>query len=325
MAQEEKNSRAELWLLGIIFSVSMLSFIVARVLDGADQLQAVQVALTICLVTLLGGGGLTCWLVVRCLQTIQLNSQANLDNMRRLLSGQTHTEAVLTNINENLLLSDAIKSIAFRRNDKTVLEEAIQEDMRLEQWASAQKLIQELEERFGCKDEAQKLREEMSQCQNATRQEKVDVAIKHIKSLWVINHYKDAIQQEEGLLKLHPDNPDVQKLQGQTEQKRQSHKKSLLEQLDKASQAKDLDRGVEILKLLDNYLTPTEAAALEESARDVFRARLHKMGVQFSMFVTEKLWDKALKLGKEIINEYPNSRMAQEVREKMEILEEKAR
>ena len=40
-----------------------------------------------------------------------------------------------------------------------------------------------------------------------------------------------------------------------------------------------------------------EAAALEESARGVFRARLHKMGVQFSLFVTEKAWNKALKLG----------------------------
>jgi hypothetical protein len=325
MAQEEKNNRAELWVLGGIFVLSPLSFIAARVLDAADQLRAVAVALTVCLLALLCGIGLTCWLVVRCLQSIRLNSQANVDNMRRLLSGQTQTEAVLTNINENLLLSDAIKSIAFRRNDRTVLEEAIQEDMRTEQWASAHRLIQELEERFGYKDEAQKLREELSRCQNATRQEIVDVAIQHLKSLWVIHHYKDAVQQEEALLKLHPDNPDVRNLQGQTEQKRQAHKKALLEQLDKASQGKDLDRGVEILKLLDNYLTPTEAAALEESARDVFRARLHKMGVQFSMFVTEKAWDKAFKLGKEIINEYPNSRMAQEVREKMEILEQNAR
>ena len=75
---------------------------------------------------------------------------------------------------------------------------------------------------------------------------------------------------------------------------------------------------------MDNYLTPTEAAALEESARDVFRARLHNMGVQFSLFVTEQAWHKALKLGKEIIREYPNSRMAEEVRQKIDTLKQRA-
>ena len=86
----------------------------------------------------------------------------------------------------------------------------------------------------------------------------------------------------------------------------------------------DLDQGVDVLKLLDGFLTPTEGAALKESARGVFRAKLQKLGVQFSLFVTEKKWTQALELGNEIIAEFPNSRMAQEVRERLQILHQRA-
>ena len=44
----------------------------------------------------------------------------------------------------------------------------------------------------------------------------------------------------------------------------------------------DVDRSVALLKELDQYLTPSEAEAYKESARDVFRKRLQQMGVQFA-------------------------------------------
>ena len=63
----------------------------------------------------------------------------------------------------------------------------------------------------------------------------------------------------------------------------------------------------------------------EETAREVFRGKLQNYGVQFTMFVTEKQWAKALDVGKKIIEEFPNTRIAQEVREKLDILEQRAR
>ena len=126
------------------------------------------------------------------------------------------------------------------------------------------------------------------------------------------------------MAKMYPQSDRVQALEGQTNKRQQEHKKDLLARWDKAVKNNDVDQGVELLKLLDNYLTPTEAAALEESARGVFKAKLHHMGVEFTKFVTEKEWSQALKLGKEIIQEFPNTRMAQEVRDKLPVLEERA-
>jgi hypothetical protein len=191
-------------------------------------------------------------------------------------------------------------------------------------WESAMNLIGELDEKFGCKQEALQLRAELDEFRKATIQEKIDKSIKHIESLWMIHHYEEAQREVDLMMKMYPQDDRVQALEGQTDKRQQDHKKELLARWDKAVKNNDVDQGVELLKLLDNYLTPTEAAALEESARGVFKAKLHNMGVQFSLFVTEKEWIKALKLGKEIIDEFPNSRMAQEVRDKLPVLEERA-
>jgi hypothetical protein len=252
------------------------------------------------------------------------SSESMMTDVRKLLSGQTQTEAILTQMNENLLLSDAVKTVAFREKDRTVLQEAIQEDIRLERWDTAAVLIEELSHRFGCKQEAQDLREEMDRYRRATLEEKINAAIKHVESLWLIHHYDEAQREVNALTQLYPQSQKVSSLEGQTEKRREAHKMELLGRWDKAIQNNDVDQGVELLKLLDAYLTPTEAAALEESARGVFRAKLHNMGVQFSLFVTQKEWTKALKIGKAIMEEFPNSRMAEEVREKLGILQERA-
>ncbi len=258
------------------------------------------------------------------MQMIAESNYAVMEDLRSLRSGQTQTEAILTTMNENLLLSDRIKSIAFRRKDQAVLESAINQDIRSNKWDSARRLIKELEDRYGDRREARKLTGEMERCKNLSVSEKVKVAITHMESLWMLHNYREAQQYEEEILKQYPDNDHIQKLAGSTEDRRLNQKKELLGQLEKASHDNDLERGVDVLRLLDNYLTATEAAALRESARDVFRARLYNMGVQFSLFVTEKSWEKALKVGREIVKEYPKSRMAQEVREKIDILAERA-
>ncbi len=49
------------------------------------------------------------------------------------------------------------------------------------------------------------------------------------------------------------------------------------------------------------------------------------MGVQFALHVHDKSWAEAMHIGKQIMDEFPNTRIAAEVREKWAILEEKAR
>jgi hypothetical protein len=72
-------------------------------------------------------------------------------------------------------------------------------------------------------------------------------------------------------------------------------------------------------------LTPAEALALQESASTVFKTKLHNMGVEFSVAVAEQNWKKALETGRDIVQNFPNSRMAAEIRGKLDILLERAK
>ena len=105
---------------------------------------------------------------------------------------------------------------------------------------------------------------------------------------------------------------------------RTGHKRSLLQAYGEAVRKNDVDKSIELLRELDRYLTPQEAAALEESVRGVFKAKLHNLGVQFAISVTDQQWADAVATGEEIIREFPNTRMAQEVREKMGLLRSRA-
>ncbi len=51
--------------------------------------------------------------------------------------------------------------------------------------------------------------------------------------------------------------------------------------------------------------------------------KLHNLGVQFKLAVSEREWAKALQTGQEITRDFPNSKMAEEIREKMDILRQR--
>jgi len=64
--------------------------------------------------------------------------------------------------------------------------------------------------------------------------------------------------------------------------------------------------------------------ALKEAARNVFKDKLHNLGVQFSLAVSGEQWGKAIQIGREIIRDFPNSRMSAEIRERMDVLKQKS-
>jgi hypothetical protein len=129
-----------------------------------------------------------------------------------------------------------------------------------------------------------------------------------------------ALREAQRAIRIFPNDPKVALLVDRVHNARSQHKSELLKRYGEAVKKNDVDGGIELLKELDQYLTPQEGAALQESARGVFRAKLHNLGVQFAISVTEQRWVDAVATGEQIIQEYPNSRMAHEVREKLDAL-----
>ena len=86
----------------------------------------------------------------------------------------------------------------------------------------------------------------------------------------------------------------------------------------------EIPTPAELLRELDGYLTPTEAGPLQEVARGVIGKMRDNLGARFKLAVSDHRWDDAVAVGGQIMADFPNTRMAQEVRDILPTLRDKA-
>jgi hypothetical protein len=228
--------------------------------------------------------------------------------------------AGLTQINHSTRVSETAKAIAFRDADRQSLREAVFDKLQHQEFEAAQEIINDISKRPEYSELAEQLREDAEKYRTATNQGRMNQVIAHIEKLLDECKWARASAQIEGLIKTYPDSERVKAMRQVLFDKKQERKKILLAAWDDAVRCQETDRSLEILKELDLYLTPNEGLALQEAARDVFRTKLHNLGVQFSIAVTEKQWTNALDIGQQIIKDFPNSRMSEEIHGKLEVL-----
>lgn len=264
--------------------------------------------------------GLLVYGLFRLLLKLEAHTFRMRDVLMDLSESASRQRDLLGVVADNAQLSDAAKSITHRQKERDALRDAIYEEIIHQDWESAYNLIDDMERRYGYREEAERLRKEVDVSRDRTIEETVEAALARIDELAESQRWDQARGESQRLMQLFPNNERIQRLPEQLEQYRQEHKRRLLNEWNQAVQRKDIDRSIEVLKLLDQYLTPSEAAALEESARGVFRAKLQNLGVQFSLAVTDKRWIQAVEIGEEIVREFPNSLMAKEVTDSMPAL-----
>ncbi len=228
--------------------------------------------------------------------------------------------AGLTQINHSTRVSETAKAIAFRDADRQSLREAVFDKLQHQEFEAAREIINDISKRPEYSELAEQLREDAEKYRTATNQGRMNQVIAHIEKLLDECKWARASAQIEGLIKAYPDSERVKAMRQVLFDKKQERKKILLAAWDDAVRCQETDRSLEILKELDLYLTPNEGLALQEAARDVFRTKLHNLGVQFSIAVTEKQWTNALDIGQQIIKDFPNSRMSEEIHGKLEVL-----
>jgi uncharacterized membrane protein YccC len=230
----------------------------------------------------------------------------------------------LHRVSDQQLLSDRAKHIAFRDKERDALRRAIQEDINRQEWDLALRLADDIEREFGYKAEAERFRTEIRQRNEEYVRRALDDGLAAIDRHTRDEQWNNALREAEKLLALYPDNDRVRNLSHEIENRRQSHKRRLVESWHEAVARHDVDGSIEILKQLDTYLTPKEAESLQETARGIFREKLNSLGKQFAVAVQEHRWHDALGVGDEIVRDFPNTRIAQEVREKMDVLRKRA-
>jgi outer membrane protein assembly factor BamD (BamD/ComL family) len=320
--------RAAAWMLSLTAGVALILIIVGAIVArrGGDSPGALIIGAALlaagCVAMLASLAGFPLALM---LDHNRQDSAASAEKLYNMMIDRLQQISIIMNmISEQQLLSDTAKSVAFREKDREVVRRAIQEEISRQDWEAAQALVDDMERQFGYKHEAEKLREEINSRRSEITQrhiaEQMAVLDRHIRSeSWGL-----AFQEAQRMVGLFPNDENVRQLPQQIESQRQTCKKQLLDSWEEAVSRHDVDGSIEILKKLDLYLTPAEAEKMQETARGVFKEKLNLLRMQFSLAVQDRKWTEAIRLGESIVSEFPNSRMAQEVAEKMVALRQRA-
>jgi hypothetical protein len=264
------------------------------------------------------------WPIAHALAGLRADRLSDVAGAQRANERLEHLCTLMGRVSESQLLSDRAKSVAFREKDRDAIRRAINEEMSRGEWEAAFALADQFEQAFGSKTEADRFRNEIRarQGEDVQRQvgEVVAVIDRHIRN----EQWTAAVREAEKMRERFPNNEQVLGLPAEIERRRQSHKQQLLQSWHEAVARHDVDASIDILRQLDSYLTPAEAESMQDTARSVFKEKLNNLVAQFGNTIREHRWAEAVRIGEQIQAEFPNSRAAQEVKEKMEMLRQRA-
>ncbi len=310
------------WHIAIICTALIAVFLLTVFTDifpASEAGSTTQLGWLIGILVLLGVVVMMLLRVSKISDTLAENS-ASLDKITETLE---KNNSILAQINQSTRLSETAKAIASRDADRQSLREAVFDKLQQQDFDTTYEIIDEIAHSTIYQDMAGQLRAEADRYRDATDQERINQVITLIEKLLENCQWAKASTQIERLIKAYPNSEKAKAMRQKLLDKKQERKKILLTAWDEAVKRQDTDRSLEILRELDLHLSPNEGLALQEAARDVFRNKLHNLGVQFSLAISEKKWDKAVETGEQIIRDFPNSRMAEEIHEKWDILKQK--
>lgn len=228
-------------------------------------------------------------------------------------------------LSEQQLISDRAKQIAFREKDRDAFRRAVQEDLSKQDYDAALSLVEAMETEFGPRGEVERIRREVTSRRDESVRRQLDAALAVVDRHIEAEQWQAAFKESERLKTVFPDQVRVQMLAGEIEHRRQAVKRQLLGRWQETVSHRQIDEAIVVLRKLDNYLTPVEGTALEEDARMIFKEKLGKLRTEFTNAVQQHSWREAKRLGDIIINDFPNTQMAREVREMMPTLDERLR
>lgn len=233
--------------------------------------------------------------------------------------------SVLLNVvTEQQLISDRAKAVAFREKDREALRRAIREETAKGDWEAARVLASDMESTFGYRAEAEAVRVEIADMRARDMRRLMNEAQDRVDMYTRREDWAGALAEAARFTALYPEYEPGRLLAKSVEDRKQEHKRKLLDRWNEAVLKHDGDAGIEILKMLDPYLTPAEGERMAESARSIFNDRKAKLREQFTDAARKGEWKEAIRVGEVIQREFPNAKFAQEVRDMMDTLRQRA-
>lgn len=224
---------------------------------------------------------------------------------------------LLRSINDRLLISETAKRIAYRASDRDALRHAIREDIEKGDYDAALALVDEMSRTYGYREEAEGYRDQILAEREHSIDAKVTDAIKTLDELLEMAEFEKAHAEAEKIQRMYRESPRVRDLERRVRNAVATYKHDLERRFLEAKERDDVEGAIELIRQMDMYLTEDEARPFRDAAKEVFDKKKEYLSAQFKMAIDDKDWRQAVRVGEQIIHDFPNTRMADEIRGKM--------
>ena len=234
------------------------------------------------------------------------------------------TIELLQSINEKLSISETARQIIYREQDLKTLHKTIREDIDKGEYDAALALVDTIDETYGFREQAETYRNEIRAARDQSMQRKVDEQFARLDDLIKANRWEDAKRHAGKIERLYGDTARGRTASRYCADARDKFKLQLEREFLESTQRGDTERAMELLNQLDQHLSEEEAAPFQEAARGVFGQKRHNLAFQFKLAILDKEWTTACNVGEEIMSSFPNTKMAKEVNQVIDVLRARA-
>lgn len=234
---------------------------------------------------------------------------------QRMVAQMEAVREALYLLSSQASLSDDARRVINRSTEREMLRRAIAQDLAAGDYEAGLVLCRELADRFGYRQDAEEFRARIE----VARAEQLDRAIREgvasVEGLVLQRQFTEAFREAGRLARLYPEEARVQGLPGRVSAARAQFTTDLKRRFLDCAKNDRIEEAMDLLKQLDGYLAPAEAGTLMEVARGVVGKARENLGAMFKIAVHDRQWAEAATVGRRIVQEFPNSKMAGEVRQ----------
>ncbi|HMN96304.1 MAG TPA: hypothetical protein PKC43_08335 [Phycisphaerales bacterium] len=231
---------------------------------------------------------------------------------------------LLAQVHEHTMLSEGGKRLLYRAKELDLLRHAIEEDIARGDYDAALTMCTTMAEEFGFRVEAETFRETIESMRREHVERSVQESLAALDAALNDRDWMAARHEAARIRRLYPDAPAVDDLEPRIERARQAHKTAMIERFVTAADHGEDETAMALLRELDRSLSREDAAMLQERAQGVVARHRENLSVQFNIAVRDRNWAEAVRVGNDIVREFPNSKMAEEVRSMIDVLQTRA-
>jgi hypothetical protein len=243
----------------------------------------------------------------------------------RLAATPTHRlEHLLQGMHHDLILSDNAKRVLFREREMQLLRHAIEEDIASGDYNAGLKLCDEMSNLFGFREESEAFRSRILQVRRERYEADVRAAFAEMERQLVVRDWVRAHQEAAKIRRLFPE-PEIQdEVEQRLRAAREAQKQELEDRFVAAAGRHDVEEAMSLLKQLDRFLSRDEAGRFAQLAQEVVVKHRENLSTQFRLAVSDRRWAEAARIGDSIVREFPNTKMADEVRSMLDVIRTRA-